>query len=61
MPEIFSGTLLAYTSLGNIGKGVYMKKMMETVKAVIGEIRKDIGIYLAIQRYARLSRTTREE
>gem|GEM_PF-4959700 len=38
-----------------------MKKMMETVKAVIGEIRKDIGIYLAIQRYARLSRTTREE
>lgn len=61
MLEIFSGTLLAYTNTGNIGKGVYMKKMMETVKAVIEEIRKDIGIYLTIQRYARLSRGAKEE
>ena len=54
MSEIRSGTLLAYIDID-------MKKMMETLKTVIDEIKKDIGIYLTIQRYARMSRRAKEE
>lgn len=33
-----------------------MKKMIENLKIVIDEIKKDIDVYLAIRRYARMSR-----
>ncbi len=33
-----------------------MKKVIEMVKVVVDEIKKDIGIYLTIQKYSRTSR-----
>ncbi len=33
-----------------------MKKIMESLKIVINELRREIDIYLTIQRYSRLSR-----
>jgi len=33
-----------------------MKKMVESLKAVLEELKHEIGVYLTIQRYARNSR-----
>ena len=36
-----------------------MKKAFENMISFFGEVKKGIGIYLAIQRYARVSRKVR--
>lgn len=36
-----------------------MKNILETIKIVIDEIKKDIDVYLAIQRYQRNLRKTK--
>lgn len=36
-----------------------MKKIIQTIKIVIEEIKKDIDVYLAIHRYERNSRKAR--
>lgn len=33
-----------------------MKKIMDSLKTIMEELRREIDIYLAIQRYSRLSR-----
>jgi len=38
-----------------------MKKMLENIREVIDELRKDIDIFLAIRRYERISRREKGE
>ena len=38
-----------------------MKKILSTLREVFEEIRKDIDVYLAIQRYARISRRAKTD
>ena len=33
-----------------------MKKVIETLKEIIDEIKKDIDVYFAIQKYSRVAR-----